>query len=308
MGVVLRTALIVAWVGTMSGFANAAPGPCGESCLLDIASQYMDSLTGNDPAGAPFAAHARTTENGVVTPTSEGIWKTARGWLYRHTFVDPVSGEIGAFGTVRETGAQDAMVALRLKVTGRKIVESELLVSRTGDFALFEPRWTTDAKPIFTSFIPQDRRQSRAELEAVPRHYFEAIVHGDPSRVAVHPDANRVENGVQTTNSPTLQTPSTAEGLTHFVYMQHYRALRVPVVDPARGLVLAITAFDMPTMTRTLTIRGRPFEINPQKQHLPRTMFLYELFKVEDGRIRAIEAVMRNMPLGADMGWPAPTK
>jgi hypothetical protein len=67
-----------------------------------------------------------------------------------------------------------------------------------------------------------------------------------------------------------------------------------------------VAVVDMPEMTRTLTIRGRPVEINPQKQHLPRTLFLCELFKVEDGRIRQIEAVMRNMPLGADVGWSAP--
>jgi hypothetical protein len=59
----------------------------------------------------------------------------------------------------------------------------------------------------------------------------------------------------------------------------------------------------MPQMTRTLLIRGKAVEINPERQHLPRTLFLFELFKVEDGQIREIEAVMRNMTLGADMGW-----
>jgi hypothetical protein len=263
----------------------------------------MDSLTANDPAGAPFAEQVRATENGAPTPTSAGIWQTARGWLYRHTFVDPAAGEIGAFGSIRETGGADAMIALRLKVANRRIVESELLVARAGDFALFEPRYATDPKPIFGLVEPDDHRMSRAALAAIPRRYFDAIAAGDPGLVPVHPDANRVENGVQTTNSPVLMSPSTSEGLRRLVYMQHARHLRVPVIDVDRGLVFAVVAVDMPLMTRTLTIRGKPVEINPERQHLPRTLFLYELFKVQDGRIRAIEAVMRNMPLGADMGW-----
>src|SRR6185295_8942375 len=82
--------------------ASAAPAapdaPCDEKCLLLIASAYMDALTANDPAGSPVSASARTTENGVVTPLTQGVWKTATAWSYRHTFVDPVSGQIGAFG------------------------------------------------------------------------------------------------------------------------------------------------------------------------------------------------------------------
>ena len=242
-------------------------------------------------------------KTGVVTPTSAGIWASARGWSYRHTFVDPSSGTIGAFGSVHED-AGDALVSLRLKVIDRHITQSELLVCRKGDFALFEPRYAVDPNPLFTSFIPPDRRASRAELAAVPRRYLEAILKADPTRVAVHPDANRVEDGVQTTNNPVLNFPSLADSFSRLVYFHDIRQLRIPVVDTARGLVWLIVVVDMPEMTRTLEVRGKPVEINPQKQHLPRTLFLYELFKVEDGRIRQIEAVMRNMPLGADLGWP----
>jgi hypothetical protein len=299
-----RAALAAVAAFVITGSAQAAV-KCDEDCLLGIAGAYMDSLTANDPAGAPFAAHVRATENGVETPTTQGIWQSAHGWLYRHTVVDPVSGEIGVLGSVRETVTGEAMVAIRLKVTDRRIVESELLVTRNGDFALFEPRWTTDAKPIFGLVEPPDSRMSRAALEAVPHRYFAALAAGDPSLIAVHPDANRVENGVQTTNSPTLMSPGLSEGIHRFVYMQHARQLRVPVIDTKRGLALAITAVDMPLLTKTLMIRGKPFEINPERQHLPRTLFLFELFKVEDGRVRAIEAVMRNAPLGGDMGWSA---
>jgi hypothetical protein len=287
----------------LAGAARAETKGCDEACLLGVAADYMDSLSANDPAGAPLAKGARTTENGAPTPLTQGLWSTARAWRYRHTFADPMTGEIGAFGVVSEGPDKDAMTALRLKVVGRKIVESELLVARAGDFALFKPDWTSEAKPIFTSYIPRDLRDSRAALGDIPRRYFAAIRHGDPGLVPVHPDANRFENGVQTTNAQGFLSSSTREGLRRLVYMQSCRGLRVPVIDPTRGLVLAVVAIDMPVMTKTLSVRGRTVEINPERQHLPRTLFLFELFKVEGGQIRAIEAVMRNMPLGADMGW-----
>jgi hypothetical protein len=287
-----------------AAWASAGPD-CNRNCLLDIASAYMDSLSANDPSGAPFAATLRSTENGQPTALSAGIWASARGWRYRHTFVDPVSGSIGVLGVVSEGADQDAMVGLRLKVEARKIVESELLVTRQGDFPLFAPRASSEPRPVFDEPIPADRRATRSQLGEIPRHYFDAIREGNPDLVPVHPDANRVENGVQTTNNADFgASASVHEGLRRLIYMQRARALRVPVIDPENGLAFAIVAVDMPEMTRTLTIRSKPVEINPQRQHLPRTLFLFELFKVQGGQIREIEAVMRNMPLGTDIGWP----
>jgi hypothetical protein len=284
--------------------ASAAPAqaPCDEKCLVLIAGAYMDALTANDPAGSPVAANARTTENGVDTPLSQGIWKTATSWTYRHTFVDPVSGQIGAFGAVKE-GETPAMLSLRLKVENRKVVESELLVARKGDFGLFEPAWSVEAKPVFKQVVPAERRATRAELEQIPTRYFSAIMQGKPSLIDVHPDAVRVENGFQTTMNPNRPTPSISEGLHRFIYMQKVRQLRTPIIDTTHGVVLAIAAVDMPKMDKTIMIRGKPHAITSERHTLPRTLFLFELFKVENGVLTSVEAVMRNAPLGGDMGW-----
>jgi hypothetical protein len=52
-----------------------------------------------------------------------------------------------------------------------------------------------------------------------------------------------------------------------------------------------------------LKIRRKPVEISSQKQRLRRTLSLFEVFKVEDGQITAIEVVTRNMSLGAELRW-----
>ncbi len=283
------------------------PDACDESCLLAIAGDYLDSLTANDPSGAPMASTLRATENGVVTPPGEGVWKTANAWNYRHTFVDPTTGGIGVFGIVNETGDKKAIVSVRLKVAARKIVESELLVVREGAHAMFEPT-EREAKPSFYSFVPQEMRSTREELKAIAHSYFVGITRADPSLVPFHPDCNRIENGMQTTNNMPLMGTSCAEGLRRLGYMQSFRNLRYPVVDTKRGLVWAIVTFDMPVLNRTLSVRGKQYEIKPEYQHLPRTLFLSELFKVEGGKIRWIEAEMINAPLGAKMGWPDENK
>ncbi|WP_188054164.1 hypothetical protein [Sphingosinithalassobacter sp. CS137] len=281
---------------------------CDERCLLDITGTYLDALSANDPASVPFAASLKATENGVAVPPGEGVWSTATAWPYRHTMVDPTTGEIVVLGVVnegRETEGEprDAFLVVRLKVAGRQIIESELMVAREGDFPLFRPRAFNIPDPLFRAFVPAERQSTREELEAIARGYFDGIIFGDPGRTVLHPDCNRFENGYQTTNNPDRLSMSCAEGLRRLRYMHSYRDVRIPVVDTDRGLVLAITAFDMPDVERTLTIRGRPHQITRERQRLPRTLFLYELFKVIDGRIVLIEAMMRNMPYGADMGW-----
>jgi len=300
----MRVRLLLAFLVALLPASSLAAAPaCDDHCLLGIADAYLDALADDDPAGAPLARTVHATENGVLTAPGEGVWKTARGWTYRHTFVDPEQQSIGAFGIVAEDDDKKAMVAIRLKVADHRVVESEINVARQGDFSLFNPVATDVAAPFLT-YLPPDRRTDRATLKAIAKSYFNGISHGDASAVPFHPDCNRVENGVRTTNSPPRIPQGCSAGLARFVYMQHMRQMRFPVIDTARGLVWAVLAVDMPLMTRTLTIKGKTFEISPERQHLPRTLFLYELFKVEDGRIRAIEAYMRNMPLGADMGWP----
>ena len=308
-GILGQDMMKVFWGLVTLGLLVATPASaCDESCLLDVASDYLDGLTANDPSEVALAPNLRSTENGVETPIGEGLWQTATGWTYRHTIADPVNGTVVTLGALHEgvdgEGApKEVMTAVRLKVTDRKISESELLVTRKDDFALFRPSALGDADPIFDRVEPSETRSTRADLEGLARGYFEALIWGDPKKTKFHPDCNRVENGVQTSNQPQRGLASCQESMRRFAYMHKYRDVRFPVVDEKRGLVLAVAIFDMPPQNRTLMVRGKPFQVTPERNRLPRSLYLYELFKVENGRIKRIEAVLHNLPLGADMGW-----
>jgi hypothetical protein len=132
-------------------------------------------------------------------------------------------------------------------------------------------------------------------------------------------DCTRFENGTQTTNAPTPpgQTrpdPRTASsyssqwgcreqfesGLIHFV--TRIRDRRFVAVDIERGLVFSFAFFDHAAgNTRHFQAPdGRWVTAGPTT---PWTWELAELFKIEMGKIRRIEAILERAPYGMGSGW-----
>jgi len=161
---------------------------------------------------------------------------------------------------------------------------------------------------------------SRADLVKVANMYFSGMQKNDG--LAEYPftdDCERFENANQTTNTetPAGQTrpdPKTANtyssqwgcmeqfksGLIHFV--TRIRDRRYVAVDPERGLVFAFAFFDhMAGKTRTYTRSdGRTITGGPTA---PWTWEIAELFRIEKGKIRRIEAILQQPPYGMQSGW-----
>jgi hypothetical protein len=118
------------------------------------------------------------------------------------------------------------------------------------------------------------------------------------ANVPVTDDCQRVENGVQTTNTERLPSAkcNTLEG---FDYITEVRERRYPIVDEERGVVVGHVAFYIPGGDYPRVMNG----MMTTRHYDPRALFLIEAFKIESGKIRLIEATMRNMPLGSTMGW-----
>ncbi|HTW67185.1 MAG TPA: hypothetical protein VME17_21345, partial [Bryobacteraceae bacterium] len=132
-------------------------------------------------------------------------------------------------------------------------------------------------------------------------------------------DCNRIENGMQTTNAPlkpgqTKPDPATAtnysaswscmeqfkSGLLHFV--TRIRDRRYVAVDEQRGLVFSYVFFDHSAgKTRHFeTPSGREVVAGPTQ---PWTWEIAEMFKVENGKLRQIEAILARAPYGMTSGW-----
>ena len=144
--------------------------------------------------------------------------------------------------------------------------------------------------------MPPAERHSRAELVAAANAYFTAVAtEGTPDFVQAPfaPGMNRIENGLQTTN--VTDNPrndrhrwSAAEQLERAAYAGTVVAeRRFPLVDMDHGVAVGIAVF------RFAGDNGP-------------TLLLAELFKVTDGQLREIRAVVRGIPKGTGAGWPAP--
>jgi hypothetical protein len=285
--------------------SSSAPGSthiASRGTLLGLLDQYLDAVVQHSPSGLPLAENLRATEDGKPTKLGEGIWKTVGAITYRQSIVDPFTGEAAFFGVALENDGQRSLVGLRLKQQGGRIAESETILVRAGDHPIFTPENMTAPRPVWDVVVPESERSPRAKLIAVADSYFDGIVAGDPSIVPLHPDCNRVENGTQTTNNPPRYPASVHNNMKLLNYITKIHDRRYPIVDEARGLVMALVCFDVPGLSDPIALTRDKKEPGALQ---PRSVHLFELFKVESGRIREILAYFRNAPLGFTAGWPA---
>lgn len=285
---------------------------CDQACLTGVMNYFLDRLAARDPS-LPFAVDARHTQNEQVVEPGDGLWATVSGLGgYRHIFSDPITGEVAAFVTIEEQG-EPALLSVRLKVAGQQIAASEMLLARSGGFL------NTDLGPVkevFTRLVPQNKRMTREQLIALTDPYFDAIEQGDGDIARFHARCNRVENGVQTTNNPSLAVPG-SEGQPRqpmgcrdqiengvFNYITKVSPRRYHIVDPARGLVFGMFLFRHDgTVTEVVDNQGNRRPMVPSAKRFFDVQ-VAELFKIEDGQILEIEAVMTEIPYRTPSAWP----
>ena len=299
---------------------DAAKVPCDRDCLQSYVDRYLDAMQANKPTDDLFAREVRFTENGVRLPLGgEGLWYDMSGKGHYKFYVPDIETQQVAFiGIVREGGKTTTdgtlvPIALRLKIVNKLITEVEQLVIRPerplgggAGTSRFPPAGETIDKlgapdKIYSETVPVDKRPSREEMIKTANYYFTGMQNNDGK--GYYPfadDCNRLENGMQTTNVPLkpgekMPDPKTAKtysaswsckqqfesGLLNIV--TRIRDRRFVAVDRERGIVFAFGFFDHRTINWTWQIA--------------------ELFKVRDGLIHRIEAVLQRCPYGMNSGW-----
>jgi len=189
--------------------AVAGAQTCNRDCLKHHLDTYLGAVASHTPGSAGLWVGFRQTENSVVIPEGQGVWKsvTGLGSIQRH-YLDPVQGQAGYFGTVR-MGDEEAVVALRLKVQWNQVTEAEWFISRKSDpgltgepgktpFDIEKLRATLPAQRV----VPKAERMQREALQAVVNSYFDGITNHNGYIVKGHPGCTRYENGFPTFDSP----------------------------------------------------------------------------------------------------------
>ena len=236
---------------------------------------------------------------------------------YKFYVPDVETQQVAFIGTAREGAANKqgeaalVAVAIRLKIANGLITEAEQIVIRpdsdtmgmTGNISTGASVEKLGAPhEIFKEAIPVNERASREELIETANYYFSGLQRNDHGK-GYYPftdDCHRVENGMPATNVPVPEGQTRPDPKTSAMYSSHWgckeqfesgtmgfitrvRDRRFVAVDWERGIVFAFGFFDHDALNWTWQ--------------------LAELFKVEKGNIRRIEAIFHRCPYGMNSGW-----
>jgi len=298
------------------GGAGDAEAQCNRECLAGVMNVYLQALVKHDPASLPVTRNVKYTENGVRITMGDGLWQTASAMpTYRLDIIDEEAQQVGLLGRISENGNNN-WYAVRLKVEpDRKVSEIETLINRSltggGGPPGANNRQNTEPHPRMAQPI-SGKPPAREELVTISDAYFTGLDTEESSRgVQFSPDCQRRENGTITSNNPEAEKGSMvwmdckSQFDTGFsVIVTDIRERRFEVVDRTKGLAFAWAYFDhngtVPKFSRTL---DKKMVDVAQTFRQPSSFYIAEVFKVVDGKIRQIEAVLTTVPYQMESGW-----
>lgn len=302
--------------------APPAPIATGDSAsmserqyLIDLTNIVVDSFRKHDSAGLPLASNVKITYNGKAVELHESLWRDFSSISGQEIFADPLSGYGILYGIIEETGTVDketGILALAIKVEAKLITGIEMIVGhkpegwtedidllamlKAGKPALWKPEAMPEIMPPINRIVEPSRRSSRDDMIAIAHSYWEGIEMHDNSVVLADPKSDRYEQGVNTTRTPGMpdwagcdETPS------KFPWIKMARNRRYLLVDEERGIVICHVFLDTPP--------GYYPPEAPTVERPPKSVLISELFKIYDGKIQQIVAILDMQPYGAKSGW-----
>ena len=293
----------------------AAPVECNRGCLSGFMTKYLNALLAHDASKLPVTKNVKYTENGVRLNLTDGLWQTASAMpTYRVDVIDEKSGQVGLLGRINENGNNN-WYAVRLKVEkGELVSEIEILMVRNISMSpppADGPKEPADPHPLMMQVIPEDKRMPPCKLKMIGNSYFTGIdTDNDGANVPFDPECQRRENGTTTANNPDFPKDS-MQGMnckdqfdTHFSTIVTDIRERRFIADPITGLAFGWGYFDHDGSVEkmSVTLDGKTQDVTGMFRQ-PFSFYIAEIFKIKDGKIRQIEAVLTTVPYGMESGW-----
>jgi hypothetical protein len=283
-----------AWAATASAAQpQRATTACDRECLRGQVTQLLYALLKHDVSGLPVAPTLRVTEDAVEKPLAKvglvGTVTRLRG--FRQDIIDEVAGVAGAHVVVEESGAP-VLLVVRLKVVASKLTEIEFVATTSrAEGLIFNIDGLSAASRVMNYGPRPEQLASRDAAIKAALHYPEGL-NAAKTFAAVNapfaPDAYRYENGQMMAGpdckfAPGCENIST-QSLSIFERLGDVQT-RVIAVDERMGIVWLRMAWG---------VRERGGD----------QLTVWEMFKVYDGQIHAVEAFMRILPLEKrNGGW-----
>jgi hypothetical protein len=275
--------------------ANAAQSAitCDRECLRGQVTELLYAFLKHDVSKLPVADTLRVTEDAVEKPLAKvglvGTVTRLRG--FRQDIIDERAGVAGADVVVEESGAP-VLLVVRLKVVGDKLTEVELVATRSVAEGLSFNIDGLSAPTEVMNYAPRPEQLStRDEAIKAALHYPAGL---NAAKTFADVDAPfaagtyRYENGAVMAGPDCKFTPGcqniATQSLAIFKRLGDVQT-RVVAVDERMGIVWLRMAWG---------VRERGGD----------QLTVWESFKVYDGKIHAVEAFMRILPVDKrNGGW-----
>ena len=275
--------------------ANAAQSAitCDRECLRSKVTQLLYAFVKHDVSKLPVSDTLRVTEDAVEKPLGKvGLVRTVtrlRG--FRQDIIDERAGVAGADVVVEESGAP-VLLVVRLKVAGDKLTEVELVATRSAAEGLIFNIDGLSAPSEGMNYAPRPEQLStRDEAIKAALHYPAGL---NAAKTFADVDApfaagaSRYENGAVMAGPDCKFAPGceniATQSLAIFKRLGDVQT-RVVAVDERMGIVWLRMAWG---------VRERGGD----------QLTVWESFKVYDGKIHAVEAFMRILPVEKrNGGW-----
>jgi hypothetical protein len=282
-------------LGALATSAHAAQPAtsCDRECLRGKVTELLHALVKHDVKTLAAAPTLRVTEDATEKPLAQvGLVNTVtalRG--YRQDIIDERAGVAGAHVMVEESGAP-VMLVVRVKVVANQLTEIELVATRSrADGLIFNIDGLKSTTAV-TNYAPRPEQLApREDAIKIALKYPEGL-NAATSFAAVNapfaPEAYRHENGQLMAGPGCTFNPGCAsitnQSLSIFERLGDVQT-RVIAVDERMGIVWLRLAWAV-------------------RQEGGDQLTVWETFKVYDGKIHAVEAFMRILPVAQrNGGW-----
>ncbi|MCC6202252.1 MAG: hypothetical protein IT494_04535 [Gammaproteobacteria bacterium] len=280
------------WLVLLLALTSAAPviaQDCDRACLRNMIDRYLEALVKHDPRSLPLAATVRFTEDTQELQLGEGLWRTIEGLRpFRQDILD-VRGGVAGVHVVAIEGGQPVLVAVRLKIDGGKIsgVESTVVRNRE-EGMIFNIDAIKEVSAAMNVTPVPAQRNTREDLQRLALLYPEGLRVGS----FVKADAQFTKEAYRIENGQLMAGP----GCTFFQGCDNVREQRIPTLA---GIKTRVAAIDEEQGIVWLRMNFGPGSLMRGQGELS----VWEMFKIYDGRIQAIEAFMEVVPVATPFLW-----
>ena len=303
--------------------ATAQAQDCDRACLIDMANDYAAALVAHDPSDVPLASNIVTVENAKKIARGEGLWRTATGGPteFQIHVPDPVSQQVGLMAMMEVEG-KPALVGIRLKRAGGRIVEAEHMVAgNLSEAALANLR---TPRPALLRPVAEDYADSRGRLIHIGKSYYDSLDLNNGAYTPFADDCERRENGFQTARNPmTRVQPGNGQTDPAFAYLgglgceaqmdtnmwEYIDTIdnrRVEIADPVTGLVWGMSHFRHDMKEPSYRLINVPFSTERVIRASTGAGFdlpAIHIYKIWGGQMHEIEAMGFVIPYMSPTGW-----